>query len=105
VELGVRVLVAGPDALEVEDGQAAQLAQLAGDVGRDHPVHRGRHQRQLEAIRAERPGDVDVVRIARAPGGHDRDVIEAVCAATFLAPPDLYFHLAILGSTADESRP
>ena len=33
----------------------------------DHTVHRRGQQRQLEAIRTEGPGDVDVVGIARPP--------------------------------------
>src|SRR2546421_9560246 len=39
--------------------------------------HRRAEHGQLEAIGPERPGDVDVVRVARAPRGHDCDVIEA----------------------------
>jgi hypothetical protein len=102
LQLRVRILVAGPDPLEVQDREPAQLAERAGDRRRDDAVHRRGHQRQLEPVGPERPGDVDVVRIARAPRGHDRDVIEAVCAATLLAAPDLYFHWSILGSLADE---
>src|SRR3712207_6857744 len=46
--------------------------------------HGGGQQRELEAVVAELPRDVDVVGVARAPGRHDRDVVEAVCAAGLL---------------------
>ena len=61
----VRVLVARPDALEVQDGEAAQLADDARAVGRYHAVHRGRQQRKLEPIGPERPRDVHVVGVPR----------------------------------------
>src|SRR4029450_6602553 len=71
--------------------------------GRRHDaVHRGGEQRKLEPGGPERPRDVHVVGVACAPGGHDRDVIEAVRATALLAPADLNFHWAILGSTTDE---
>ena len=49
----------------------------------------------------ERPGDVDVVRVARAPRGHDRDVVEAVASATLLALADLDLHQWILETGGD----
>ena len=67
LEVVLGVLVAGEDPLEVEDGKAAQLAHDARGGGRDDAVHGRGEEGELEAIRAERPGDVDVVRIARAP--------------------------------------
>ena len=97
LELRVGVLVAAVDALEVEHGEAAELADHPGRLGRDDAVEGGRQQRQLEAVGPERPGDVDVVGIARAPRGDDRDVVEAVGPAGLLAASDLYFHSGILG--------
>ena len=73
-------------------------------LGRDDAVHRGGEQRQLEAVRAERPGDVDVIGIARPPRRDDRDVVESVGAARLLASADLYFHDGILGVVADGKR-
>ncbi len=105
VELLVGVLIPGPDALEVEDAEPAEVADQAGGRRADDAVHRGRHQRQLEAIWTQGPGDVDVVGIARPPRGDDRDVIEAVCPAALLAAADLYFHSPILRSFADEKTP
>ena len=62
----------------------------------DDAVHRRGQQRQLEAVRAEGPGDVDVVGIARAPRRHDRDVVEPVGPPALLAASDLYFHSQLL---------
>jgi len=102
LELLLRVLVAGEDALEVQDAEAAELAEDRRGRRRDDAVHRGAEERKLEPVRAERPADVDVVRVPGATGRNDRDVIEAVGAAALLASTDLYFHGGILGSQADE---
>ena len=104
LELRVGILVAGPDSLEVQDAEAAELAEYPGGVGGYDSVHGRGEQGQLEPVRADHRRDVDVVRIARAPRGHDGDVIEAICAAALLAAPNLNFHSRILGSTADEQR-
>ena len=101
LELGVGVLVAGEDAFQVQNGQPAELPDDPGRARRHNPVHRGGEQWQLESVGPERPADIDVVRVARAPGGHYRDVIEAVCAAALLATTDLYFHGYTLGSATD----
>ncbi len=102
LELGVGVLEARPDALEVEDGQAAQLAQQACCLRRDDPVHGGREQRELEPVGPEGPADVNVVRVACAPRRHDCDVVEPVGSTPLLATPDLYLHgNGTLGSAAD----
>ena len=92
LELLVGILVARPDALEVEHAQPAEAAEDDGRLGRDDAVHGRGQERQLEQVRAEPPGDVDVLGVARAPAGHDRDVVEPVCTAGLLAPPDLNLH-------------
>ena len=45
---------------------------------RDHTVHGGAHQGQLEAEGVDLPRDVDVLGIAGAPARHDGDVVEPV---------------------------
>ena len=105
LEHGLGVLVAREDALEVEHGEAAELADDARRPRRDDAVHRRGQQRQLEAVVAELPRDVHVVGIACAPGRHDRDVVEAVCAAGFFPASDLNLHLRILGVVADKTTP
>src|ERR1019366_7647036 len=101
LELPVGVLVAAEDALEVEDRQAAELADHAGCFGRDDAVERGAQQRQLEPVGPERPGDVNVVGIPRAAGRNDCDLVEAVCPTSLLAATDLYFHFGIVNRAAD----
>jgi hypothetical protein len=101
-KLRLGVLVARPDALEVEDGQAAELAQDAGGPGGDDAVHGRREQRQLEAVGAERPADVYVVGVTRAPRGHDGDVVEAIGSTPLLPASNLDLHWqGTLGSAAD----
>ena len=78
---------------------------IAGGLGRDDAVHRRGQHRQLELVGAELPGDVDVVGVARAPRGHDRDVVEAVGAAALLAASDLYFHRSHPRSRQRTRRP
>src|SRR4051794_36483299 len=92
LELVVGVLVATPDALEVQDSQSAGLADDARHLRRDDAVHRRRKQRQLEAVRTEGPRDVDVVGVPSTTGRDYRDVVEAVCATALLATTDLNFH-------------
>ena len=92
LELRIGILVAAEDPFQVEDRQPAELADDTGRLGRDDAVERRRQQRQLEPVRPERPSDVYVVGVPRAPGRHDGDVIEAVCATALLASTDLNFH-------------
>ena len=101
LQLLIRVLVAREDALEVQHREAAEAADDAGGLRRDDAVHRRREQRQLELVRAELPRDVDVIGIARAPRGHDRDVVEAVRLAGLLPATDLDLHQRIMPACAD----
>ena len=55
LELSVGVLVAAEDALEVEHGEAAELADHARGLGETTPSSAAREQRQLEPVGAERP--------------------------------------------------
>src|SRR5205823_5132794 len=81
--------VAGPQALEVERGQAAEATHLDRGRGAGDAVHRRGHERQVEPERVDLPRDVDVLGVARAPAGHDGDVIEPVCPSARLADADL----------------
>ena len=96
LKLCIRIFVAGPDPFQVQNCQAAELADLDCRRWTDHPVHRRREERELEAIRPERPGDVDVVGIASSSRRHDRDVIEAVALPDLPPASDLDFHAARL---------
>src|SRR5205085_4892104 len=88
---------------QVEARQPARLADYSRRPGRDAPVQRGPDQRQLEPVGTQGPGDVDVIRIARAPRGHDRDLVEPVRPPGLLAASDLYFHCGIVSVGADVS--
>ena len=66
-EHGVRILVAGPQAFEVQHPDAAEAADLDGGGRADHTVHGRRHEGQLEGEGVDLPRDVDVLGIAGAP--------------------------------------
>ena len=75
---GVGVVVAGLDALEVEDRETAETRELAGHPHVDDGVHRGGQDRDLERDAAERLREVDVRRLDRVRSGRQRDVLEAI---------------------------
>src|SRR5262245_9538569 len=92
LEQRLRVLVARPEALEVEARQAAELAGADRRGGRGDAVHGRRHQGKVEVEGVELPGDVDVLGISGPAAGDDRDVVEPVGPAPRLADPDLDLH-------------
>src|SRR5205085_10555554 len=102
-QLLLRLRVAREDALEVEHPEAAELAELDRSLRRDDAVHRRGKQRQLEQVWPELPADVDVLRVACPPRGHDRDVVEPVRLPSLLAPPDLDLHPGYL--PLNQTRP
>src|SRR5581483_532567 len=89
VEERLRILVTGPQALEVEHADTAELADLDGSGGAHDTVHGGGHERALEPEGVDLPADVAVLRIARATARHDGDVVEPVGPSTRLADADL----------------
>src|SRR3954447_4545665 len=84
-----RVLVPGPQAFEVEYAETAGLADRDRGGRRHHRVHRRGQDRQLEPVRVDLPGDRDLLRVARPPRRHDRDVVERVGLTASLGPADL----------------
>ena len=70
----------------------AEATDLNRGLRRNNTVHGRRDERKLELERVNLPGDVDVLGVARAPAGHDRDVVEPVGPPSRLADPDLDFH-------------
>ena len=89
VEQRLGILVAGPEALEVEHADAAEPADLDRRRRADDAVHGRGHERQLEAEGVDLPGDVDVLGVAGAPARHDGDVVEPVRPPPGLADADL----------------
>ncbi len=80
IEHLVRVLVAGLDAVQVEDGETAELAHADGHAHVHDAVHGGSDDGDLEG----EPGDLEIhaglVRIDGNVAGNDGDIIEAVGA-------------------------
>ena len=70
------VVEAGPQPLEVEHAEPAELADRDRGRGRDHAVHRAGDQRHAEPVGVDLPGDRDLFRVAGPPGGHDADLVE-----------------------------
>ena len=85
------VVEPGPETLEVEHGQAAEAANLDRGRGRDDAVHGRNHQRQLEPVGVDLPGDRHLFRVPGATGRHDADLVERVGAAAALPAPDLHW--------------
>ena len=105
LELLVGVLVAREDALEVEDREAAELADDAGGrrVTRRRPSPRRAAADRSDSHRASRR-----CRRRRGPScaaRADRYVVESVCAASLLPATNLNLHLRILGVLADKKTP
>ena len=86
------VVVAGPESLEVEHAEAAELAEHDRGPRADDRVHRRAEHGDRELERVDRPGGRDVLGIARAPRGHDRDVVERIGATRALGAAELDLH-------------
>ena len=74
----VGVVVAGLDALEIEDREATEAGQRTGQPGVDDRIHRGSQDRDRQVDAAEDLGEVDVGRLDGVGAGGERDVLEAV---------------------------
>src|SRR2546428_148660 len=98
VEHVVGVRVAREDTFEVQDGEAAVASHLDRELGADDAVHRGGDDRDLVAVPAELPGDVDFVGVDGQTARDERDVIEAVCGPRLAAPADPHPHVVSSGS-------
>src|SRR5205814_2167954 len=73
-----RVLVSGLDALEVQDGQAAESRELAREANVDDRVHGRRQDGDSKLEAAEALLEVDVARFDGFRSGRERDVLEAI---------------------------
>src|SRR5581483_496751 len=62
-EDGGGVVVAGLHALEVEDGEAAELREADGHIDIDHAVHGGGDERELEVQVPQLEGELDEVGV------------------------------------------
>ena len=78
------VVVARLQAVDVEDGQAAELGEDGGGARADDGVHSGRQERQAQLHVAQGEGDVGKLGVDRDVAGNDGDLVEAVGAAHLL---------------------
>jgi len=91
VEQRLRIVVASPEAFEVEHTDAAELAELDRRRRAHDTVHGRCHERKVEPVRVDFPRNIDVFGVAGAPRRNDCDVIEPVGAATGLTEANLNF--------------
>ena len=94
IEDRLRVLVAGLEALQVEDGEPTQTADLDRHSGRHHAVHGAGHHRQAERPGVDLPRHVHVVGVPGPSGGDDGHLVEPVGPPGRLADADLDLHTA-----------
>ena len=78
VEDGAGIVVAGPDALEVEDAEATRLVHEQGEVGVNNRVHGGGDEGEPEVIGADVQADLDELGVDRDLAGNDGDIVEPV---------------------------
>src|SRR5699024_1820210 len=104
-ELGGGILVAGPQALEVEHAEAAEPTELDRGLGRHQGVHGGGEDRDVEVVRVHLPGGGDVLRVPGAAGGDHRHVVQAVAAPSPLVAADLDLAHHTGESTVGADRP
>ena len=76
-----RVLVAGVEPFQVDEGDAAVAAHADGEVDVGHGVHGRRQERDLQPMPADLDGEVDLGRIQGHGTGNERHLVEAVGAA------------------------
>ena len=85
------VLVAGPQAVQVEHADATEAAESDRGLRAHHRVHRGRHQGDIDVVGVDLPADVDILGVTGAPRGHEGDIVQRVGAASALATTDFHF--------------
>jgi hypothetical protein len=75
------LLVAGVDAVEVEDPEAAELAHGDGEGGVHDAVHGRGQEGDLELDAAEGEARVRLFGVDRHIARHQGDLVESVCSA------------------------
>ena len=100
LEVGLGILVSGPEPFEVQDPEPTQVPDGGGGGGADGAVHGRAQHRKGEAEAVELPGDVDVVGVAGSPARDDGDVIQPVGLSSRLANADIDLHRGLHLSSA-----
>ena len=83
------VVVTGPDPFEVEHRQATEPTERDGGGRRHDRVHRRTHDGDVEVVGVDLPRHRDVLRVAGASRGDDRDLFEGVGTAAAFAAANL----------------
>ena len=91
VKQRLRVLVAGPQALEVQHAQATQLTQCNGSRRGHDRVHGRTNDGGVELESVNLPGGVDVAAVAGTTGRHQRHIVQGVGGAGVLREANLNF--------------
>ena len=91
VQQRLRVLVTGPQALEVQHTQATQLAQCNGGRRGHDRVHGRTNNRGVELEGINLPGGVNVTAVAGTAGGNQRHIVQGVGGAGVLREANLNF--------------
>src|SRR5699024_9264 len=89
VQERLRVLVAGPEPLEVEHSDPAEFPERDRRGRAHHRVHRRRQYGEIEVVGVDLPTHRYVFWVACAPGGDDGDIVKRICAAPAFAAADL----------------
>ncbi len=74
----IRVFIAGLDAVEVQDSEAAELVQVGNDFNIDDGVHRGGHERNLEGVIADLEVRVGLVGVEGNVPGDNSHLVETI---------------------------
>ena len=85
------ILVAGPQSVQIQDADATEATKSDRGFRAHHRVHGGGHQGNVDVVGVDLPADVNVLGVARAPGGHERYIVQCVGAPTALAASDFDF--------------
>ena len=91
VKQRLRIVVAGPQAFEVEHAKRAHLAHGDGGGRAGHRIHRSADNRHVEFISVNLPRGGHILRIASTAGGNNGNVVQRVCQTALLAQTDFNF--------------
>ena len=91
LEEGLRILVSGPQALKIENAEAAQLAECNRRRRGSDRVHGGRQYGNVEMVGVQLPGGLHLLDIAGTARCDNSDIVEGVRSSGSFASSYLYF--------------
>ena len=102
VKQRLRIVVAGPQAFEVEHPKRAHLAHGDGGGRAGHRIHRSADNRHVEFISVNLPRGGHILRIASTTGGNNGNVVQRVCQTALLAQTDFNFLRHVFKANAQQ---